>query len=245
MDSLFGRDDPVPEASETQRDVCRKKIAPKTDYSNESVRAEAATRFFEAYKRLNSLEAAQQETGVRATMMYDWIRKFEYIRKIAASFSFGNAANMIAEDEMNTAHYRASVLFDVKSVWNENDKFEAIKAICSNLEMGIPFTYACKGCGVSEHEIEQWIEQAPILLKIFDKSETKWVRYFFSCFAKAAKESAERGRLGDIVEALERRFPDVWGKVDTIDINTRQELVSKKKDTVIDASIVSLFGDII
>jgi hypothetical protein len=55
------------------------------------------------------------------------------------------------------------------------------------------------------------------------------------CVVKGMGVAAEKGKVGEVILGCERRFPAQWGKIDSIDITTRNEHDQKH--------IVTITGD--
>lgn len=186
---------------------------------------------------------ACKQVGISSTYFYKICSKYANCKELANKVGLNIAGDM----EIRPAKIKAPKvpkgsdfsIFDLpaRKLWDQDQKNAAITKCLDSLKQGVPFAYAVRFAGVTPALLKEWVREEDGLLDVFAEAEAVWVHQFFSCLTQAAQEAAKRGKFGELVMGAERRFPSDWGKVDTIDITTKDErgnsilsLSAKKED---------------
>lgn len=119
----------------------------------------------------------------------------------------------------------AYTLFDMpcRKEWTDAQKQNAIQIIIKELRGANSFAQAVCYANANMQIVASWMREEPGLGDLFRKAESECSSYMGKCVVKGMGVAAEKGKVGEVILGCERRFPAQWGKIDSIDITTRNE----------------------
>jgi hypothetical protein len=170
--------------------------------------------------------------GWSYTMLYRAIKNYANCKAVANSVGIG----LKGDAEIRPAKIQAPkvrndtyTMFDMpcRKEWNETQKQEAIQIILKELRSGNSLAYAVCYANANMQIVAGWMREEPGLGDIIRKAEAECSSYMSKCVVKSMGVAAEKGRVGEVMIGCERRFPAQWGKIETIDITTRNEFDQK------------------
>jgi hypothetical protein len=167
-----------------------------------------------------------------STMFYRSIANYANCKEIANSVGLG----LKGDAEIRPAKIQAPkvrndtyTMFDMpcRKEWNDTQKQDAIQIILKELRSGNSLAYAVCYANANMQIVAGWMREEPGLGDIIRKAEAECSSYMSKCVVKSMGVAAEKGRVGEVMIGCERRFPAQWGKIETIDITTRNEFDQK------------------
>lgn len=175
-----------------------------------------------------SIVKCLDECGVCSTYFYKCIRTFGNCKDIANKCGLGlirdaevRPAKIIQQKPRNDAY----TLFDMpcRKEWTDTQKQNAIQIIIKELRGANSFAKAVCYANANMKIVAEWMREEPGLGDLFRKAESECSSYMGKCVVKSMGVAAEKGKVGEVILGCERRFPEQWGKIDSIDITTRNE----------------------
>lgn len=191
----------------------------------------------------HNLIKACEECNISRTTFYYHIKTYEECKKIANRVGIGirndpeiDIVNAKKQFKEPTTEEKAA--FEKLRESDELKKFHcdkkdaAISKIKSVMAIGVALECAVKFSGVPLSLFKQWMEADPELYTSLMESEARFSVFAHKEAARATTTAADKGKLAEIIMLLERRFPAQWGKIDSIDITTRNEHDQKRTMTI-------------
>jgi hypothetical protein len=175
--------------------------------------------------------------GWSTAMFYRTINRYGNCKETANHYGIG----LRFDAEIRPAKIKAPkirndtyTMFDMpcRKEWNEKQKQDAIQIILKELRSGNSLSYAVCYANANMQIVAGWMREEPGLGDIIRKAEAECSSYMSKCIIKSMGVAAEKGRVGEVMIGCERRFPAQWGKIETIDITTRNEFDQKHIITI-------------
>jgi hypothetical protein len=119
----------------------------------------------------------------------------------------------------------AYTMFDMpcRKEWTDEQKQTAIQTILKELRAANSLAKAVCYANANMEIVSKWMREEPGVGDIIRRAEAECSSYMGKCVVKSMGVAAEKGKVGEVILGAERRFPEQWGKIDSIDITTRND----------------------
>lgn len=166
--------------------------------------------------------------GWSTAMFYRTITRYGNCKETANKYGIGlkgDAEVRPAKIKAPKVKNDAYTMFDMpcRKEWTDEQKQKAIQIIINELKTGNSLAYAVCYANANMQIVSKWMREEPGLGDIIRKAESECSSYMSKCVIKSMGVAADKGRVGEVMIGCERRFPAQWGKIETIDITTRNE----------------------
>lgn len=177
------------------------------------------------------------KVGWSSAMFYRCIKDYANCKEVANSVGIGlkyDAEVRPAKIRAPKVKHDAFTMFDMpcRKEWTDEQKQKAIQIIINELKTGNSFAHAVCYANANMQIVAKWMREEPGLGDIIRKAEAECSSYMGKCVMKSMGIAADKGKVGEVILGCERRFPAQWGKIETIDITTRNEQDEKHIITI-------------
>lgn len=166
------------------------------------------------------------DVGISKQTLLRWCNQFEACRKLAQEYELLGYSSI----GTSTRDSIAAITEDttIADALQENQRCSNAATVDFNkmykfLRDGVPLKLAVSAVGISWKKFVDIIGQNEDVRRKCGEAQAEWASIYMRLVMKAAVKASDRGALNQLLAGAERRFPEEWGKVNSIDLKVRTE----------------------